>query len=87
MSEKLPPDFDWQKITPQDSPKTPMDILSDPAHQALSTADVKPGEPAYPFSSQIYDFSDGSEVATGVDFDLLAASREKPVALIFGSYT
>ncbi|MEM9622436.1 MAG: hypothetical protein AAF993_12350 [Pseudomonadota bacterium] len=65
MSDKLPPNFDWQSITPEDSPKTPMDVLADPTHQALATADVQEGDAAYGFRSQIYDFSDGTEVATG----------------------
>lgn len=87
MSDKLPPDFDWRQFTPDDSPKTPMDVLADPLHRKLSSADLKAGDPAYPFRSRIYDFSDGTEKDTGEDFDLLAAAAEKPVALIFGSYT
>ena len=89
MSEdqKLPDDFDWQAFTPQDSPKTPMDILSDPAFIALATASVEHKGAAYDFSSLIYDFSSGRKIETGRMFNLLAAVREKPVALIFGSYT
>ena len=83
----LPEGFDWRSITPEDSPKTPMDILSDPRHIDLSTPEVKQGGPAYDFSSPIYDYSDGTEVATSETFNLLAAVKEKPVALIFGSYT
>ena len=86
-SIQLPDDFDWKAFTPDDSPKTPMDILSDPQHQQLSTPTVTEGGPAYPFSGPLYDFSSGQQVATGKHFDLLEAAREKPVALIFGSYT
>jgi hypothetical protein len=85
--KKLPPGFDWQAFTPEDSPRTPMDVLADPRHQALSTASVVEGGPAYDFRSPVFDFSDGHRVITGRGFNLFAAAREKPVALIFGSYT
>ena len=81
------PNFDWRSITPEDSPKTPMDVHADPRHRALSTADVVPGGRAYDFTSPIYDFSQGHQVITGRRFSLIEAAREKPVALIFGSYT
>jgi hypothetical protein len=89
MSEQrqLPEGFDWRSITPEDSPKTPLDILSDPQHERLATAGVEPGGPAYDFRSEIYDFSDGRKIATGRQFNLLESAREKPVALVFGSYT
>lgn len=88
MSEqKLPPGFDWRAVTPEDSPKTPMDVLADPGHEALATADVALGGPAHDFSGPLYDFSNGQQVITGRRFDLLEAARERPVALIFGSYT
>ena len=83
----LPEGWDWRAITPEDSPLTPMDIMADPAVVALSTPEVRQGEPAYPFSSAVYDFSSGQQVATGRHFDLLTAARTQPVALIFGSYT
>ena len=87
MANKLPEGFDWKAFTPEDSPRTPLDILSDPQHIRLATADLKPGEVAYDFASPVYDFSDGTETATGDTFNLLAAARKRPVALIFGSYT
>jgi hypothetical protein len=83
----LPDGFDWREFTPEDSPKTPMDLFADPAFQSLSTASVEQGGPAYDFSSAIYDFSSGRKVETGRMFNLLDACREQPVALIFGSYT
>ena len=64
-----------------------MDILSDPQHERLATPEVEQGGPAYGFTSEIYDFSDGRKVATGRQFNLLESAAEKPVALIFGSYT
>ncbi len=85
--KSIPPEFDWQAITPDNSPKTPMDIMADPVHQSLSTADLSEGDTAYNIHSPIYDFSDGTEKATGKIFDLAEVAKEKPVALIFGSYT
>ena len=86
-SKSLPPDFDWKSFTPEDSPKTPMDVMADPIHQSLSTPDLAEGDAAYDIRSPIYDFSDGTEKATGKIFDLAEVAKEKPVALIFGSYT
>ena len=89
MSEtkKLPEGFDWKSITPEDSPKTPMDLFEDPRHKDLATASLSRGDPAYDFESKIYDYSDGTEKDTGQLFHLADIAREKPVALIFGSYT
>ena len=87
MAKKLPEDFDWQAFTPEDSPLTPQQLLADPHHEDLSTAKLKSGDLAYNFSSQVYDYSDGTAKETGRIFDLLEVAQEKPVALIFGSYT
>ena len=45
------------------------------------------GDDAYDFGSVVYDYSDGSEKVTGEMFHLAEITRQKPVALIFGSYT
>lgn len=89
MSEqkKLPEGFDWKAFTPEDSPKTPMDLFADPKHQDLASAKLNQGDPAFGFALPVYDFSSGQKVETGQSFDLLSRAREKPVALIFGSYT
>ena len=87
VTREPPEEFDWRSVTPEDSPKTPMDIRADPTWKKLTTADLQAGDDAYDFSSPIYDFSDGTEKVTGEHFNLTEASREKPVALIFGSYT
>ena len=84
---RLPPSFDWKAITPDDSPKTPMEVLADPRTRALATPDLAVGDPAYDFELPLYDFGDGTARATGESFQLRAAARERPVALIFGSYT
>ena len=84
---KLPEGFDWRAITPEDSPKTPLDIWAEPRHQDLGTAILAEGDDAYDFSSRIYDYSDGIEKDSGNMFHLAEVAKEKPVALIFGSYT
>ena len=45
------------------------------------------GDQAFDFTRTLYDFSSGVGVDTGRPFQLLEAAREKPVALVFGSYT
>lgn len=85
--DRLPEGFDWRAMTPDDSPRTPADVLSDPALQRLGTPDVEQGDPAFDFERPLYDFSDGTERATGERFSLSAAAAKRPVALIFGSYT
>lgn len=85
--KKVPEGFDWRAFTPEDSPKTPIDVMADPVHKDLASADIAVGDIAYDFSSVIYDFSDGTEINTGQFFHLSEAVKAKPVALIFGSYT
>ena len=84
---KLPEGFDWRALTPEDSPKTPVDVLNDPRHQALATPDLATGDVAFDFELPVSDFSDGTERATGETFHLLGEAQEQPVAMIFGSYT
>ena len=83
----LPQGFDWRAFTPADSPKTPMDVLADPVHQDLAIAKLATGGVAADFELPVYDFGDGTERATGATFRLSDAARQRPVALIFGSYT
>ena len=87
VGKKLPEGFEWKAITPEDSPQTPMDMMNDPQLQKLSTPDLAVGDKAFGFARAIYDFSDGTRSETGNTFDLHQVAREKPVALIFGSYT
>ena len=77
----------WRAFTPDDSPKTPEDMFNDPTAIDLRTAKVEVGGPAHDFDLPIYDYSDGSERATGERFNLGTRSASRPVALIFGSYT
>ena len=55
--------------------------------QDLSNAAVSEGEPAHPIRLPVFDFSSGVKVETGNVFDLVTEAEQKPVALIFGSYT
>ena len=88
MSEpKLPPGFDWKSITPDDSPMGLPDVTADPVYQDLGTAKVGVGDPAFDFDRPLYDFSDGTPRETGERFHLAGVAAERPVALIFGSYT
>ncbi len=86
-SEKTNPleSFDWRRLTPDDSPKGLPDVMAEHAH--LMTPEVVPGDPAFDFELPVFDFSDGTERAPGRTFQLSAVSAERPVALIFGSYT
>ncbi len=81
------PKFDWREFTPEDSPKTPMDIKADPLLQDLATAKLAHNDPAFDIEQPVYDFSDGTERLTGETFHLRKLAEERPVALIFGSYT
>ena len=86
-SPELPAGLDWKSFTPEDSPKTPIDVFADPVHQDLGTPRVAAGDPAFDFERPICDFSGGVERKTGDTFHLLSVAGKKPVALIFGSYT
>ena len=79
--------FDWKSITPEDSPRTPPELAEDSEIQDLSTASVAEGDEAFDFDLPVYDFSDGEERLTGDNFHLSKVAGERPVALVFGSYT
>ena len=64
--------------TPADSPLTMEDVLSSPFHRDLMTAKLAPGEPAFLFELPTPD---------GERIDIGRFVGEKPVALVFGSYT
>ena len=79
--------FDWRAITPDDSPKTPVDLVADPRSRDLSTPKLKEGDAGYDFDLAVFDFNDGTANTTGETFHLQEVAGDKPVALIFGSYT
>lgn len=87
MASKPPEGFDWKSITPDDSPLTLPDVMADPQAQKLSVADVSSGGPAFDFDLPVFDFSDGTKKETGETFHLSQVAANRPVALIFGSYT
>ena len=80
-------DFNWRAITPADSPLTPLDLAADKRARDLSTPKLREGDLAFNFDLPLYDFADGAEKATGERFHLAPITQQKPVALIFGSYT
>ena len=84
-SDENPPP--WRAFTPEDSPKTPLDTMKDPALRDLATPKLSVGDLAFDIELPVYDFSDGSERLTGETFHLSEIARDRPVALIFGSYT
>lgn len=86
MSE-MPKGMDWKAFTPEDSPKTPMEVMADPMLQNLSTPELAEGDIAFDFELPVYDYSDGVEKATGETFHLATEAEQRPVALVFGSYT
>ncbi len=83
----LPDGFDWRAFTPKDSPLTPPDLFADAAVRDLATAKLAVGDPAEDFELPVQDFSDGTGRATGQVFQLRKVAAERPVALVFGSYT
>ena len=87
MAREMPKGIDWRAFTPEDSPKTPVDVFADPVHQDLAQAKLTEGDLAYDFDLPIFDFADGTRRETGERLHLLEAARNRPVALIFGSYT
>ena len=65
--------------TPSDSPLTLEQALASPLYRTLMAPELAPGEPAFPFDLPLLDGGGRVRLA---DF-----AGERPVALIFGSYT
>ncbi len=65
--------------TPADSPLTLEDVMSSAAYGRLRTPAVAPGDVAFPFDLPLLDGGGRVRLA---DF-----AGERPVALVFGSYT
>jgi hypothetical protein len=65
--------------TPADSPLTLGDVMTSPFYGDLMTPELAPGEPAFPFDLPLLDGGGRVRLA---DF-----AGERPVALVFGSYT
>ena len=65
--------------TPADSPLTLGDVMSSPFYGNLMSPELALGDPAFPFQLPLLDGSGSVRLA---DF-----AGQRPVALIFGSYT
>jgi hypothetical protein len=72
--------------TADDSPKGP-EVRDEPLIADLRTPVLATGDPAFDFELPVYDFSTGERVLTSSTMRLSEVSRDRPVALIFGSYT
>jgi hypothetical protein len=66
-------------LAPKDSPLTLQDVLADPVYRDLGQAKVATGDTAPDFELPLVD--GGGTVHLGTLLD------ERPVALVFGSYT
>ena len=62
------------------------DVMASPRYRDLSTPRVAPGEPAFDFELPLLDGT-GDGVMTGKTVRLSSFAGERPVALVFGSYT
>jgi hypothetical protein len=71
--------------TPADSPLTLADAMASPVYLALRTPDLAVGDPAFDFELPLLDRE--THRRTGETFRLSSHAGERPVALIFGSYT
>lgn len=71
--------------TPADSPLTLDDVMSSPVYRALMTPAVTVGQPAFPFDLPLLD--PVSHRQSGERVRLADFAGERPVALVFGSYT
>jgi hypothetical protein len=69
--------------TPADSPLTMEEAVA--VNRDLATAKLAVGDPAFHFDLPLLD-GDGSR-ATGETVSLAELGRDRPVALVFGSYT
>ena len=65
--------------TPADSPLRLGDVMTSPFYVGLMTPSLSPGDPAFDFDLPLLD---GSGRVRLSDF-----AGERPVALVFGSYT
>lgn len=71
--------------TPADSPLTMDDVMASPRHRALMTPAVAVGDVAPDFELPVLD--PASHAPSGATIRLSSFAGERPVALVFGSYT
>ncbi len=75
------------EATPDDSPLTIEDVRRSPVYRAVATPQLAVGDPAFDFELPLLDASDGVPRETGGTVRLSSFAGERPVALVFGSYT
>ena len=71
--------------TPADSPLTLEQAMASPLYRRLMAPELKPGETAFPFELPLLDPE--SHRPSGERVRLADFVRDRPVALVFGSYT
>jgi hypothetical protein len=71
--------------TPADSPLTLDDVMSSPFYGNLMAPELRPGDPAVPFDLPLLDSETHRPSEQRVR--LAEFAGERPVALVFGSYT
>jgi hypothetical protein len=71
--------------TPADSPLILEDVMSSPAYLRLMTPQLAPGDPAFAFALPLLDAE--TYRPTGTRVRLADFAGDRPVALVFGSYT
>ena len=71
--------------TPGDSPLTLEQAMASPLYRRLMAPELSPGEPAFPFELPLLDPE--TRRPSGERVRLADFAGERPVALVFGSYT
>jgi hypothetical protein len=71
--------------TPADSPLRLRDVMTSPVYLRLMTPELAVGDPAFPFDLPLLD-PESHEPSAG-RVRLADFAGERPVALVFGSYT
>jgi hypothetical protein len=71
--------------TPPDSPLTLADVVASPFYRELWTSSLAPGEPATDFDLPLLDPE--THAPSGRMVRLSSFAGDRPVALVFGSYT
>ena len=71
--------------TPADSPLTLEQAMASPLYRNLMAPELAAGEPAFPFDLPLLDAA--THRPTGERVRLADFAGERPVALVFGSYT
>ena len=71
--------------TPEDSPLTLEQVMSSPFYRELMTPSLAPGDDAIDFDLPVLDAE--THAPSGSRVRLSDFAGERPVALVFGSYT